>query len=1096
MLKNTLLGGTLLLLLIACNEAPKKMFDRMSSRHTGISFKNVIRETEEFNGLVYGYLYNGGGVAVGDLNQDGLPDIFFTGNLVASKLYINKGNFEFEEISEKAGVSSAGLWNTGTSMVDINGDGWLDIYVCRSAANDPEKRKNLLFINNGNLTFTEQGSQFGLDDRGYTTQASFFDYDLDGDLDAWVMNHSIQEYAGFSPMIGKLRQKTDPFIGNKFYRNENGKFVDITDLAGIKSSVLGFGLGITVSDVNDDGWPDVYIANDYNENDYLFINNKDGSFSEKANSYFNYVSMFSMGCDGADINNDALVDLVTLDMLPEDNYRMKMSMGSENFDKYNLLLESGFHVQTMRNMLQLNNGDGTFSEIGQFAGISNTDWSWATLIADFDNDGWKDIFITNGYLRNYIDMDFMNYLVNLKMGSANAFDNIVMTDLLKKIPAIDVHNYMYQNKGNLTFSNMSDQWGFEEKIMSNGAAWADLDNDGDLDLIVNNINQEAGIYKNNSDILNQNNYLKVALSGARKNTSGVGTKVYAYLDTTVVFQECYPVRGFQSSVDFELLFGVGNHQKIDSLTVVWPGNMKQTLYDVPANNKIILSEADATPEIIKGEKSNQVLFEVVPDNLGVDFKHVENRFTEFNTDRLLPQGLSNLGPAVAVGDLNKDGLIDLYVGGANGSPGKVYLQQPQGRFKEMEMQIFESHKAYEDVSAVFIDIEMDGDLDLYVVSGGHSMGIDSLLTDRIYINDGKANFSYAKGRLPSVKVSSSVVDMADVDLDGDMDLYVGGRYLSGKYPEAPLSYFLLNDGHGFFSKAGVEVMGIEDNVGLVTDVRFCDINGDDREDLVLVGEWMQVNVFENQKGKFVRMKNNGLEDTYGWWNTIEPVDIDRDGDIDLIGGNIGLNNQFKATGKHPVKLVYGDFDSNGKVDPIMTYYIQDKSEIGFSRDELIGQVNSLQSMFPDYQSYTRSSIEDIVSFGKNMKVDSLWATEFHTMLMLNDGKGNFQTIYLPDEAQFSPVYSIFANDVNDDGKLDLILGGNQSATRVSTGHFSTNFGQVFLGNGKGRFTFTKNMESGLQIKGDVRKIRKINIGVNEYFLFFRNNDSVIVYKDK
>ena len=1100
---SSLLSICTIFLFSACGDPEKEntLFTKVSPGKTGVTFRNLLRETEEFNVMTYGYFYNGGGVAVGDINNDSLPDIYFTGNMMASHLYINKGNMKFEEIAQKAGVAAAGLWNTGVTMADVNGDGWLDIYVCRSAAADPDKRKNLLFINNHDLTFSEEAEKYGLADPAYSTQASFFDYDRDGDLDMYLLNHSVQEYAGFNKFIGNHKKRESSNYGDKLFRNDNGHFTNVTDSAGIIHNVLGFGLGVTVSDLNNDGWPDIYISNDYNEEDYLYINQGDGIFKESLAEYFGHVSLFSMGADGADLNNDLHPDLVTLDMLPESSYKQKMALGPEHYDKYEQLISNGFFPQTMRNMLQLNQGNGYFSEIGQLAGISNTDWSWAVLAADYDNDGWKDLFITNGYMRNYLDMDFMNYLVGEEMESQRTRKEVAVFDLIDKMPPIEIENYLYHNNGaipgkQLTFTNKSVAWGMDEKNISNAAAYADLDNDGDLDMIVSNINSEAGIYRNNSERITKNNYLKIRLQGSGKNIFGIGTKVILYSEGKSLHQEMIPVRGFQSSVNYELLFGLGKAPVIDSLEVIWPDGIVQKVYDASVNQLITFYQKNAKIISPQQAPSKEPVFSKVAHNLGIDFKHTENNFLDFKRDRMLPKAISTAGPKIVQGDVNNDGLDDLYFGGAKASSGKLYLQMPFGTFQEIHQKSFEADKESEDTGGIFLDADNDGNLDLYVVSGGSDFDEHSLqLQDRLYINDGHGNFERQSHRLPEMISSGSSVTSVDFDNDGHVDLFVGGRLVPGKYPLAPRSYLLKNDGQGNFKDVTEEFCSPLLNPGMVTDALFAEMNGDGFPDLVVVGEWMQVEIYINEEGKgFEKLSDPVLAQSSGWWNTIEAHDFDQDDDIDLVLGNFGLNSPYKPDSGQPATLVYKDFDNNGSIDPIFSYYIADTNSFAYSRDELIGQIPSVKKKFPDYRSFAAARPADLFTATELAGADTLTATLFESIYLQNDGNGRFSIHKLPVEAQFSPIYALASADVNGDGFPDIITGGNLSKTRVSTGKYDANYGIVLLGDGKGSFKTMDPMVSGLKIKGDVRDIGIMKIKDSPYSLFSRNNDSVEIYK--
>ena len=1071
------------------------LFTHLPSSQTGIKFQNTLRETEDFNVMKYGYFYNGGGVAIGDVNNDGLADIYFTGNLVASRLYLNRGDWTFDEVAEEAGVAAVGLWNTGVTMADVNGDGLLDIYVCRSAAADPARRKNLLFINNttdeGNVTFTEQAGAYGLADPGYSTQAAFFDYDRDGDLDMYLLNHSTQEYAGFNKLTASHKQRRNPMLGDKIYRNDGERFVDASAEAGIIQNVLGFGLGVAVTDVNADGWYDIYVTNDYNEEDYLYINQQDGTFKESLRDRIGHTSLFSMGCDAADINNDALPDLITLDMLPASNDRLKMSLGPENHDKYAELLRQGFYAQTMRNMLQLNNGNGpdgypTFSEIGQLAGVGSTDWSWAALLADYDNDGLKDLFVTNGYTRNYLDMDFMNYVVGQKLREDRGEEEVAIMKLVEAMPAIEVANYAFWNQGGLSFQDQTQAWGLGGNSLSNGAAYGDLDNDGDLDLVVNNVNDVAGVYRNNSD-LQSNHYLSVRCRGSGLNTYGIGAKGWLYAGDTTYFQELMPTRGFQSSVNPELLFGVGEVRQLDSLVVEWPTGEAQTLRNVATNQTLTLQQANANRSL-SDPTTSAPWFEEAPNVL--DYRHRENGFQDFKRDKLLAQGLSTAGPKIAVGDVNGDGRDDMYLGGAKGFAGQLLQQQADGTFSAVATPAFALDSAAEDTDALFFDADGDGDLDLYVVSGGSDFAEqDPALQDRLYRNDGGGNFRRAADALPAMPSSGAAVTAADWDQDGDLDLFVGGRLVPGEYPTAPRSYLLRNDSAGRFQDATAEVGPSLIAPGMVTDAVWTDLDQDGWPDLVVVGEWMPIRVFFNQEGQLTEAHPDGLNNTSGWWNTVVAHDMDGDGDPDLVVGNQGMNNPFRATPQTPVHLFYADFDRNGSIDPLLTYYIDGESQVAFSRDELIGQMVLLRKKFPSYADYAQAGLGDVLTAEQRAMADTLTATCFETVWMQNEGNGSFTAQPLPVEAQFSPVYAILPTQINGDSIPDLVVGGNLSNTRVSTGRYDANHGMVFLGQGTG-FQYQPITRTGIHVSGDVRDI----VSINDQLLFARNNDSLAVFR--
>ena len=1079
---------------ISCTPSSDKMFTLMPSYYTGIKFKNPLQYTETFNVLTYGNFYYGGGVAIGDINNDGLSDIYFTGNMVGSRLYLNQGNFKFKEIAQQAGVFAEGLWNTGTTMADVNGDGLVDIYVCRSAATDPEKRKNQLFINNGDLTFTEMGSKFGVDDSGFTTQGAFFDYDNDGDLDLYVLNHSVIEYSTLGKMYSYHKKLKNSAYSDKLLRNDNGKFVDVTDDSGLISNILGFGLGIALSDINNDGFIDIYVSNDFNEQDYLYLNNGDGTFTEELEDYIGHTPLYSMVSDIADINNDGFTDIMALDMLPEGNHRIKMTSGPDNYEKLNHLKQNGFYNQTMRNMLQLNRGGDYFSEIGQFSGVSNTDWSWASLFTDLDNDGYKDLFITNGYRKDYTNMDFFNYIVQEKINERRNNVKIKLTELIDKMPSILEENYTYKNNGDLTFTKINKDWGLDQKTFSNAAAYADLDNDGDMDLIVTNLENEAFIYRNNSEKFIQNNHLKIALKGMGKNTSGIGAKVKVTAGGMTQTQEMFNTRGYQSSVDLNLNFGIAKSQTIDQVEVVWPNQKKQILNAIQPNQKLTLFQKDATLDGKRNKVTKTKLFQEVE---AIDFRHKENNYNDFKREIMLPHMLSTLGPKLAVGDVNGDGLEDAFIGGAKGSSGGLFLQTPKGRFVKSDHIDLEEDALSEDMGALFFDADVDRDLDLYVVSGGNEFEkTDAALKDRLYINLGKGNFVKSKTSLPDFTSSGSVVKAVDYDGDGDQDLFVGGRILPNEYPFAPNSYLLENNGKGMFQDVTASRADGFKNIGMVSDALWTDFNGDDQPDLLLVGEWMPITLFVNQNGLFKNITEEvGFKNSDGWWNTLSQADFDQDGDMDYVAGNFGLNSQLKTSIEQPVSIFAKDYDTNGSVDAILSCYDEGKNYPVFSKDDIQQQLSILKNRFVRYKEYAALTIDQVFKPEELEGSKVLYAKNFETSFIENLGNGQFKIKAMPKETQFSPIYGISTGDFNQDGHLDIVMGGNFTASRVKFGHYDAIKGICLLGDGKGEFRYLDASDSGLMLSGEVRDIQNmVSASGEQYMIFSRNNDTPKIFK--
>ena len=1070
------------------------LFSKLDPKDTKLDFVNVNVENEQINILTYEYLYNGSGVAMGDVNNDGLVDIYLTSNNQENKLFLNKGNFVFEDISTKAGAGCKAGWKTGCSFVDINNDGWLDIYVCRSADSNPDRRRNSLLINNKDLTFTDRAKEMGLDDESYTTQTAFFDFDRDGDLDMFALNHSLIEVSkqmSNSPVSRLLRT---PSLVNRLFRNDGGHFTDISVEAGILGNASNYGLGINVADINNDGWPDIYVSNDYVEKDQLYINNHDGTFSERGMEFFDHFSHFSMGLDIADINSDGLPDIFTSDMLPEDNARQKLLFGPNQYDKLQIMEQGGFGFQFMRNMLQLNNGDGTFSEIGQLAGVSNTDWTWAPLLADFDNDGYNDLFATNGYKRDFTDNDFLRYRSDTEaksMAPGNT-PKLSFVEMIKKMPQKKVPNYCFRNRGDLTFENMSEKWGFSEPVLSNGAAYADLDNDGDLDLVLNNLDDKAGVYRNNAEKFNANNhFIRIKLQGEGGNSAGLGAKVWVWTNGKTLYREQSPVRGYQSSVDPALHFGLGEATEIDSLKIQWLSGKTAVQTKLPVNQMLTLSEKDAVETPIKKVLATPSVFNASTGIL--DFKHVEDPFIDFNSQRLLPGFLSRQGPCMAQADLNGDGLPDVFVGGAAKQSGAVFLQIVGGKFRASSQPALEADKDAEDTDAQFFDANGDGQLDLLVASGGNCFPANSpLLRPRLYLNDGKGNFSRQQDALPSKGFDSGCVSVADFDRDGDQDIFIGSRLTPGRYPQTPPSFLFQNDGKGSFKEVTASICPLLQSAGMVSDAVWLDINGDQYPELLVCGEWMPIRVFQNEGGKSFKEISTpaGFENTSGWWNTLHLADLDGDGDLDIVAGNLGTNCQMKADPQHPASVTFKDFDGNGSIDPVWCYDIQGKSYPAFSRDEILDQLPGLRKKYGTYAAYSNATISDFFSEKDLEGSITLTGEFFETALFINNGNGTFSVKKLPVQAQFSPVYAIASADFNGDGHVDLVLAGNQSPMRVSVGRFDANHGQLYLGDGKGGFVFVSQQQSGLNVRGDVRALEVLKFGGKTELLFGVNNAGV------
>lgn len=1071
------------------------LFEKIHPDSSGIDFLNKLNFNQEFNIYTYRNFYNGGGVGLGDINNDGLTDIYLTANQGPNKLYLNKGNFRFEDITNTAGVAGTKAWSTGVSMADVNGDGWLDIYVCNSGDVKGDDKENELFINNGDLTFTEQAEIFGVADKGFTTHAVFFDFDRDHDLDLYILNNSYQAIGSFN-LRKNERPKRDELGGDKLMRNDNGHFTDVSEKAGIYGSVIGFGLGATVGDVNKDGWPDLYVSNDFFERDYLYVNQKNGTFKECLTEQMKSISGASMGADLADINNDALPDIFVTEMLPESNERIKTVTTFENWDRYQNAVVNDYYHQFTRNMLQLNNGNSTFSEIGRLSGVEATDWSWGALMFDMDNDGLKDIFVANGIYQDLTNQDYLQYVSSQEIIKSIVANNQVnYKKLVELIPSNPVPDYFFHNQGNLSFVNRAEDWGMGEPNFSNGSAYGDLDNDGDLDLIINRVNETAIVARNNTNLVfPKNRFIQFKLEGTGKNTAAFGTTIEIQHRGQKFYIEQMPNRGFESSVDPKLTLGVGDIDTLDFVKVTWPDGSIQNLAQVSSNQLVTLRQVDAKQQL---EKSSSVipLFEEASISMPV-FRHQESDFVDFDRDKLLYHMMTSEGPRISVGDVNADKLDDFFVGGARDSSGKLFLQQSSGAFTAADDLAFEQDKLSEDTGNVLFDADGDGDLDLYVCSGSQEFAnISNALSDRLYLNDGKGVYSKSQQLLPTSKLeNSSCVAAADYDQDGDLDLFVGIRSEAFQYGRPMSGYILTNNGKGEFTDVSSTVAPGLKSLGLITDAAWVDVDADRDMDLAIVGEYMPLMVFFNENGQFKKQPAAGVTNTSGWWNRVLPADIDRDGDVDLIAANHGLNSRFRASPAKPIDLYVGDFDSNGTTEQILCSYNGDKSYPMVLRHDLMAQIPSLKKKYLKYESYQNQTIHDIFSENELKQATVLSAVELGSGVFVNDGKGFFSFKRFPNDAQLSVMYGMVTDDFDGDGHVDIVMGGNLYRVKPEAGRYDASYGAFLKGDGKGNFMALPARDTGLKIQGEVRDIKVIKIKGEKVLAVARNNDTMLFYK--
>lgn len=1086
--KHLIIGGILVLSLSGCHNYPESLFELLKSERTGVLFNNLIQETDSFNILFDEYIYNGGGVGIGDFNNDGFQDLYFTGNNVPNKLYLNRGNFKFEDVTEKAHVGAEDIWSSGISVVDINNDGWLDMYVSATFKHENGTRKNKLFINKG-LTdgipvFIDKASEYGIDDDGHSTQAVFFDYDLDGDLDLYILNNV---FLGRRVMSNETTNFQDKSLTiDELYRNEGkGKFKNVSNEAGI--TLEGFGLGIAVLDINKDGYPDLYVSNDFISSDVLYVNNRDGTFSNQIDKYFKHISFASMGNDVSDINDDGLIDVMTLEMLPSDIRNMKMMYSTTVFNRDKLIMNAGYYKQFLRNCLQYNNGNGTFSDISYLLGISSTDWSWSTLFADFDNDGYRDLAIANGFPKNVTDKDYNDKL----MQTIGLVSDSKL--LLPYIPEYKSKNFFFKNHEGHSFEDVSDRWGIHEESYSNGAAFADLDNDGDLDYVTNNINQPAYIFKNNLNILHPgNNWIEIKLHGSSENKNGFGAKISLYTHGKLQYYEHNPYRGYISSVDPDIHFGLDTCSFADSLRIIWPAGETQILYKLPSGDKIVIDFRNASKSKVSINNKPKPIFRDITDSLGLIYKHKELEFMDFQIQPLLPHLYSRQGPGLAVGDLNGDGLEDVVVGNGRGADITFLIQRTDGGFDE---KMLKDTADVEVTGLLLFDADNDGDPDLYAVSGGSEFHSHSYhFRDRLFKNTGNGEFVKDQDALPDIFISGSIVTACDYDRDGDLDLFIGGRVIPQSYPMAERSILLRNDGGIFRDITGSACKQFM-HLGMVSTALWTDYDMDGWVDLMIAGEWMPIRMFKNEKGTFREVSSEiGLTGTEGWWNSLNAGDFDNDGDLDYVLGNQGLNNRYKASRDKPVYVVATDFDNNGIIDPVINAWIDGNYYPVHLRNDLIRQMPFMKKRFPTYIAYSSVRSDELFSKEELKNAVEYKARMFESVLLMHSADGTFSIQKLPFEAQFAPVKAILVSDFDFDDNADIIMIGNNFDTESLNGSHDAFIGLFLKGNGEGNFSPVPVTRSGFFIDGDGRSLISLfNRNNDQLMVASQNNDSLKVF---